>query len=175
MTRSPLDLYIAVPDLTNTMSGLVGEHIATAAILQRGWSCGMVMQDDFDLIATKGRESYRVQVRSCQLSKRIKYSKRTMQFPVGKGSNKRFPTDDDYDMLALVSSEQRGCFFMPISDIDRIKLTKPSSLFTPEREIESWDSTIRILRNEFTKQTPMRNHRARNGSSSNCQFSPQNR
>jgi hypothetical protein len=149
------------------MSGLVGEHIASAAIVQRGWGCGMVMQDDYDLIATKGRESYRVQVRSCQLSKRIKYSKRTMQFPVGKGKDKRFPSVDDYDILALVSSEQRGCFFMPISAIDRIKFTKPTSLFTPEREIDSWDQTIRILRDECTKQTALRDNRTRHGSSRN--------
>lgn len=167
MPNAPLELFIAVPDLTNTMSGLVGEHLASAAILQRGWSCAMVMQDDFDLIATKGRESYRVQVRSCQLSKRKRYNQNTMQFQVGKGKDKRFPSADDYDILALVSSEQRGCFFMPMSAIDRIKYTKPLSLFSPEREIDSWDKTIRTLRDEHTQQTTMRNNRARYGSSSN--------
>ena len=179
MTKLPLELYIADPDLSNTTAGLVGEHLASAAILQRGWACSMAQQDAFDLIANKGRECYRVQVRSCCWSKRLgtqKQSTKSLQFPVGKGGNKRFPTGEDYDILALVSSEQRGCFFMPVSSVDKIKLTMPVSYFnSAEREIDSWDQTIRILRDELTQQTTMRNNRARNGSGSNCQLSPQNR
>lgn len=176
LPQKPLSLHIAVPDLSNTTAGLVGEHLATAAILQRGWACSMAQQDAFDLIANMGRECYRVQVRSCCWSKRFvhnRQSKSTLQFPVGKGGNKRFPTYDDYDILCLVSSEQRGCFFMPISSVDKIKLTLPASHFSdPEREIDSWDQTIRILRDELTKSATMRNNRTRNGSSSNCQLSP---
>jgi len=139
----------------------------------------MAQQDAFDLIANMGRECYRVQVRSCCWSKRIKVArqgKHSLQFPVGKGGNKRFPTYDDYDILALVSSEQRGCFFMPVSSVDKIKLTLPTTYFdSPEREIDSWDQTIRMLRDELTQQTTMRNNRARNGSGSDCQLSPQYR
>jgi hypothetical protein len=65
---------------------------------------------------------------------------------------------------------------MPVSSVDKIKLTMPVSYFnSAEREIDSWDQTIRILRNESTQQTTMRHHRARNGSGSDCQLSPPNR
>jgi len=43
--------YIAVRDITHTTAGLIGEHIATAAILQRGWGCAMAQADGMDLIA----------------------------------------------------------------------------------------------------------------------------
>ena len=109
--------HIAVRDITHTTAGLVGEHIATAAILQRGWGCAMAQADGMDLIAWNKETGQKllVQVKSCQVSRTSKGN--SAQFQLGLGGvkdregvkRKRLPNKNDYDLLALVSSEQRAC------------------------------------------------------------------
>lgn len=142
--------FIGEP-VTNTTAGLIGEHIAASAILQRGWSAALCQQDGYDIIATLGLENYRVQVKACALSNRRSGGKpnaKTLQFPVGIGRKKRMPTREDFDILCLVSSETRACLFMPIIGLNKQKLTKSIHLFSPEGEIDSWDATIKVLRND---------------------------
>lgn len=162
--------------VTNTTAGLIGEHIAASAILQRGWSCSMCQQDGFDLIAINGRETYRVQVKACALSNRG-VRKNTLQFITGIGKEKRLPTKDDWDILACVSSESRAVIFMPISSVNLTKITKSINLFTPDAEYESWGRTIQELRNEkkITEPPPLRHNRTRDGSGRNRIVSPPNR
>lgn len=166
-------MYIS-EKITHTTAGLVGEHIATAAILQRAWGCAMTQQDGFDLIAVNGRESYRVQVKSCALSFRPRQS---CQFIIGIGKSKRLPTREDWDIIALVSSEQRSVIFKPLWDAQQSKLTIPASYFTAEAEIESWEKTIRDLRNEkeFTKPPSLRHNKSGDGSGRHRIVSPPNR
>lgn len=171
----PPALFIGEP-VSNSTAGLVGEHIAASAILQRGWSCAMTQQDKYDLIAVLNRESFRVQVKSCALSHRItsKRGARTLQFLPGIGRKKRMPTPEDFDILCLVSSETRACLFLPVGLVAKAKLTKSIHLFTPENEADSWTRTIEVLRNDITSKPPPLHHdRPRNGSVSNSQLSPE--
>lgn len=147
--------HIAVRDITHTTAGLVGEHIVSAAILQLGWGCAMAQSDGMDLIAwnKKTGQKVLVQVKSCQLSRTTRNS---LQFQMGMGGvkdksgvkRKRLPTKADYDVLALVSSEHRACFFMAVDEVKQFKLSKPPSFFLdPHLEADSWNATIERLEN----------------------------
>ena len=158
---------------TNTMAGLIGEHIAASAILQRGWACAMTQQDGFDLIAIHDRETYRVQVKACALSHRP--HKKSLQFIMGVGRNKRLPTFADWDILAIVSSETRAVSFLPIHEVNQSKITRSINLFNPDDERDSWDRTIEVLRHEYSKSPPLHNHRTRSGTGRHRIVSPPNR
>ena len=151
--------------LSHSSYGLVGECIAMAAILQRGWGCAMAQQDSVDLVCwnSENGDSYLVQVRSCQESRQ---HKNRLYFQMGLGGTKdvngirrkRMPTRNDFDILALVATEQRTCFFMPVVGINQIKITKQPSFFdNPEIESESWQKTLEVL-NDYPKSQTMHNH-----------------
>lgn len=147
--------YIAVRDITHTTAGLIGEHIASAAILQRGWGCAMSQSDGMDLIAWNKQTGQKllVQVKSCQVSRTSRGN--SAQFQLGMGGvkdkggvkRKRLPTKNDYDLLALVSSEHRACLFMAVDDVKQLKINKPVSFFNPDMEAESWDRALERIYN----------------------------
>lgn len=152
--------FIGEP-VTNTIAGLIGEHIAAAAILQRGWSSALCQQDGYDIIATLGIENYRVQVKACALSLRKSNGRanaKSLQFPIGIGRNKRMPSRKDFDILCLVSSETRACLFMPVIGLNKQKLTKSIHLFSPENEADSWSTTIEVLRHDRSSKPPPLHH-----------------
>ena len=147
--------HIAVRDITHTTAGLIGEHIACSAILQRGWGCAMAQADGMDLIAWNKQTGQKVlvQVKSCQLSRTTRNS---LQFQMGMGGvkdksgvkRKRLPNKNDFDILALVSSEHRACFFMAVTDVKQLKINKPPSFFLdPHLEEDSWDKAIERICN----------------------------
>ena len=148
--------HIAVRELTHTTAGLIGEHIAAAAILQRGWGCAMAQADGMDLIAWNKEPGPKllVQVKSCQVSRTSRGN--SAQFQLGMGGikdktgvkRKRLPTRQDYDLLALVSSEHRACLFMAVDDVKQTKINKPVSFFeNPDIEVDSWDKAIERIYN----------------------------
>jgi len=144
--------------MTNTAAGLVGEALAMAAILQKGWGCAMAQTDSIDLIcwSKQSAEKYLVQVKSCQMTK--SHKKDILQFQTSLGSTKvgnakqrRLPTRYDYDILALVSVEHRSALFYPVSSVKQYKMTRHVSMFTyPENEYDTWHKTIEVL-NDYTK------------------------
>lgn len=170
-----MSLYIT-SKINHTTSGLIGEHIATAAILGRGWACAMVQQDGFDLVAINDQDAYRVQVKSCRITARTG-NRKSLQFPLGIGKEKRLPKRGDYDILACVSTEMRCVYFVPIFDIDVAKYTLKQSYFNPQFEQDSWEYTIQELTNEkkITKSPSLRYNRSRDGSSRNRIVSPPKR
>jgi len=143
MTRSFLG-----ENMSYSSYGLVGECIAMTSILQRGYGCAMAQQDGCDLVCWDRNNidtgnTFLVQVRSCQLSRN---HKNRLHFQLGMGGTKRMPTRQDYDILALVATEQRTVFFMPVYGVNCKKLTKTPDFFSnPEIEIESWKKTIEAL------------------------------
>jgi len=148
--------YISV-EMTNTAAGLVGEAIAMAAKLQKGWGCAMAQTDFVDLIcwSKKTGEKYLVQVKSCQVSRSDKQNKLSFHtgiggVKVGRVKKKRLPTKNDYDILVLVSVEHRSVLFYPIYSVNQCKMTRYSHMFTdPELEYDTWHKTIEAL-NDYT-------------------------
>lgn len=131
--------------MTQTESGLVGEYLAGAAVINRGWRVAMAQQDSVDLIAWHPKTSVvlRIQVKSCQASRN---GRNRVMFQTGLGGKKRIPTKDDFDILACVSSEQRSVWFVPVTSINGKKITRNTSFFAdPELERESWASCLDVL------------------------------
>lgn len=164
---------IASPDLSHTTAGLVGEHLAVAAILQQGWGCSLASQDSVDLVAWNKVTGQRllVQVKSCQLSRS---QRNRLQFQLGLGGvkqrdgtkKKRLPTLSDFDIMALVSSEQRAVLFMPVTAVKGLKISKEPHIFEdPHIEADSWRSAVEAI-DEITKQKTMYHNGHRRGTSS---------
>jgi len=142
--------HIASVRLSNSTAGLVAEYLAAASILQRGWGVALASQDSVDLVAWNRDTGQRflVQVKSCQLSRGNKYR---LEFNVSIGGDKRLPKRSDFDIMALVSVEQRAIFFMPVTSIKIKRMNrKPSFFDNPDLEEDSWQKTIEELQNELT-------------------------
>jgi len=142
--------YIADCKLSNSTAGLVAEYLAAASILQRGWGVALASQDSVDLVAWNKDTGQRflVQVKSCQFSRGNKYR---LEFNVSIGGNKRLPIRSDFDIMALVSVEQRSVFFLTVSSINVKRMNRTPAFFeNPDLESDSWQKTIEELQNELT-------------------------
>ena len=157
--------HVAVKSIGQTVAGQIGEHIAAAAILQQGWGVAMASQDSVDLVAWNNNTGQRllIQVKSAQISRN---SRNKLEFQLSLGGNKRLPTRYDFDIMALVSSEQRACYFLPITAIKQKKMNRGVAFFeNPELEADSWQKAIEELYYEPTQQKTLRNHRHRSRTS----------
>jgi len=145
--------FVADHIISQTSSGLAGEYITAASIIARNWRVALASQDAVDIICwhpTDGR-SLRVQVKSCQASRQMDKGGRRVSFNLGLGGTKRLPTIADYDILALVSSEQRTVWYLPVTDVNKKKLNKNTSFFdNPHLEADSWQRAVEVI-NEARK------------------------
>jgi hypothetical protein len=135
--------------ITQTASGLAGEHIAAASVLGRGWRVSMSQQDAVDLIAwhPDTGQMLRIQVKSCQASRQGPgHRDRRVHFQTGLGGRKRLPSIKDYDILACVSADQRAVWYIPVVSINTKKYTRPCSFFEdPHLESDSWANCLKVL------------------------------
>lgn len=133
-----------------TRTGLIGEYLACASILQmpgiRGAS--LSQQDKVDIVAWDDLGFIRVQVKSATLrqsDKRVPSLK--YGFNNGCGRAKRLPTTEDYDIICHCAIERRVCIFMAISSVKTV-----TSRYSPRRfddvsvEMESWQKALEIMR-----------------------------
>ena len=129
--------------ITSTTIGLIGEHIAAAAILSHGLRVGMAQQDKVDLIAWDDNRFYRVQVKAAQINTRPgRQPSYHHQFGAGSKS-KVLPTLNDYDIIALVGIHHRRCIFYPTEQIQQY--TKRTLAKTYESETIERDSLAKAL------------------------------
>lgn len=132
--------------LTATATGLLGEHVAAAAILSmaNGWGVGMTQQDGVDLLAWRDNLYVRVQVKS---AKPYHYNKGNYHFQLGAGSKKKIlPSVKDYDMVALVGVNHRRVRFLATEQIRQYTKRITHRWFeNPENEIDSFNHAIAII------------------------------
>ena len=128
--------------ISETSTGLAAEYIAAAAIIEAGWKVGLAQQDRVDLVAWRGDNFLRVQVKSSNLNARMNY-----QFQLGSGSKKKkIPTVEDYDVLALVALAERRVLFLPIENVKQLtKRVSRKRFENPLSEMASWDETIEVI------------------------------
>ena len=133
--------------MSETTTGLIGEYIAAAAILGLGWRVSMAQQDRVDLVAWNGTHDFiRVQAKTANLLGNKDGRSPRHHFQLGHGSKtKKLPTQDDYDVLCLVSPDARRALFMPVTAIRQYTLRVQPSRFTPEAESDSWDKAVAIV------------------------------
>ena len=94
-----------------TTKGLIGEYICAVSLLGLGWKVSMAQQDSVDLLAWKGNQYLRVQVKSASL--RLEKSRITAiyHFNNGSGRNKKVKGVESYDILAHVGINHRRVVF----------------------------------------------------------------
>lgn len=157
--------FLADITLSQTSSGLAGEHIAAASVIARGWRVAMAQQDAVDLIAwhPETGQTLRIQVKACQASRQGGGHTHRVHFQTGLGGRKRLPTLSDFDILAMVSTEQRVVWYLPVTSVNVKKYTRPISFFeTPSLESDSWASALEIINETNSKsQTVHHNKRGR--------------
>lgn len=135
---------------SETQTGLIGEHLACAAILQmpgiRGAS--LSQQDKVDIVAWDDIGFIRVQVKSATLRQSDKrVSSWKYGFNNGSGRDKRLPTVADYDIIAHCAIERRLCIFTATSAVRTL-----TSRYSPRRfddasvEVDSWVKALEIIR-----------------------------
>ena len=161
--------FVADVTLSQTTSGLAGEHIAAASVIARGWKVAMAQQDAVDLVAwhPDTGQMMRVQVKACQASRQDSGHKHRVHFQTGLGGKKRLPTIADYDILAMVSTEQRVVWYLPVTSINVKKFTKHTTFFeAPDLESDSWASAVEIINETNPKSQTVHNNKrgSRNGS-----------
>lgn len=157
--------FVADVTLTQTASGLAGEYIAAASVLARGWKVALAQQDSVDLVAWHPAtgQMLRVQVKACQASRQGAGHKHRVHFQTGLGGKKRLPTISDFDILAMVSTEQRVVWYLPVTSVNCKKFTKHTTFFeAPDLESDSWARAVEIINETNSKsQTVHHNQRGR--------------
>jgi len=156
--------FVADVTLSQTESGLAGEYIAAASVLARGWRVAMAQQDAVDLVAwhPETGQMLRIQVKACQASRQGAGHRKRVHFQTGLGGKKRMPTLADYDILAMVSTEQRVVYYLPVTSINVKKYTRPTSFFeTPDIESDSWAQAVEIINETSSKSQTVHNNKRR--------------
>jgi len=134
-----------------TRTGLIGEHVACAALLSMPGVDGaaLAQQDKIDLVAWDYLGFIRIQVKSGKL--RSEGGRQpTYHFNCGTGLRKKMPQRGEYDILANVAIEKRRVVFTALEDLKVVsKRINPKVFDDPEIEISSWARAIAIVRGEL--------------------------
>jgi len=140
--------------MSETRTGLMGEHFAAGAILAQGWSYAASPQDKFDGIAISNNNDDLVLLVQVKTSSFIlQKGKRTpcYHFQLGSGSkNKKKPNNtkgkSDYDILALCGAKHRHCVFLHVSQVQQLSKRLQGHHFTAENEADTWAAAVQIAR-----------------------------
>lgn len=135
--------------ISHTATGLMGEYIAAAAVLQFGFRVSMAQQDKVDLVCwSDDNEFYRVQVKTSHLVTKDRRRSPVYHFQLGSGcKTKRLPSETDYDLLCFVGAEHRRTLWMPVRSVQQYtKRVSPKLFDAPEAERASFFKAIEIVR-----------------------------
>ena len=130
----------------STTTGLIGEYITAAAILeQEGWQVSMAQQDDTDLVAWKDGVFMRVQVKASTLRSQADGRAPGYHFQTGSGGKKRIKRSS-YDIYALCAATDRRVWFQAQCCINQLSLRKARGFFAdPNLESDSWERAVQIV------------------------------
>ncbi len=138
--------------MSETTTGLMGEYVAAAAILQFGGgtlSVSMAQQNKVDLVFwDEQNEFYRVQVKTANLEKKRLNRSPVYQFQLGTGGKtKHLPSEEDYDLLCLVGAKHRRTVWLPPSSVRQYTKRVQAKLFDEaEAERASFFKALEIVR-----------------------------
>ena len=138
--------------MSETTTGLIGEYVAAAAILGLGWRVSMAQQDRVDMVAWQGDTFLRVQAKTASLLRDKDGRPPRHHFQLGHGcKSKHLPSRDPdtgaypYDVLCLVSPNERRCLFIPVTSIRQFSMRLSPSRFNAEAEADSWDKAVSVV------------------------------
>ena len=133
--------------ISATTTGLIAEYIACASLLSAGLRVAMAAQDRVDLVAWDDDRFYRVQVKSSTM-KFQPGRQPGYHFGLASGSKKMIlPKVSDYDMVCLVTVDDRRCAFYATEQINQFTKRMPRRRFeTPQIEAETLARAIEIIK-----------------------------
>jgi hypothetical protein len=137
-----------------TTTGLQGEFITLAAILDLGWKAGHAPMDGVDVIAWSGNDFMRVQVKSARLRKQRDRGALTYHHQLGSGRDKKTRPDQRvYDILARVAIDQRRVFFVAACGVNKLS-ERRSPEFYAQHDLEesSWLRAVEIVKETRNEQ-----------------------
>jgi hypothetical protein len=139
--------------MSETRTGLIGEHYAAGVILSMGWAYAPAAQDKIDGIAISNTDNtiLRVQVKTSSFLLAKGHRTPAYHFQLGSGcSAKHLPRNtkdwSDYDILVLCGKEHRSCLFLHVSQIQQYSKRMQGSAFTREAEEESWFKAVALAK-----------------------------
>ena len=135
-----------------TRTGLIGEHIACAAVLSMPGVNGasLCQQDMVDMIAWDDVGYLRIQVKSCRIRHESDKRAPTYHFNYGAGLKKKKAARGSYDIIASVAIDQRRVLFTALDEVKAIsKRINPRHFDNPDIEIDSWRNALAVVRGDI--------------------------
>ena len=130
-----------------TTTGLQGEFLTAASLLEIGWSVSLAQQDSVDLVTWReGGGFFRVQVKSSRL-RYERHHRPCYQFQNASGSKKKtMPSLKQFDILAHCAIDQRRVHFTAACCVNQYTQRRPISWFDkPDIEEDSWHRAVQIV------------------------------
>ncbi len=133
--------------VTPTTTGLMGEHLAAAAIIDLGYRAIPCPQDGIDLLAFRENIFIRVQVKSARLRKQRDRGTPCYHHQLGSGRDKKTKADPrTFDVLARVAIDQRRVWFTAAFSVDKLSERKSAEFFAqPDLEAYSWNRAVQTV------------------------------
>ena len=132
----------------STKTGLIGEYLTAAAILeQEGWQVSMAQQDKVDLVAWRDGEFMTVQVKAATLRPQKHQRRPGYHFQLGTGSAMKKIERGAYDILACCAATDRRVWFQAQCCVNQLSMRKPRAFFDcSDIETDSWQRAVQIVR-----------------------------
>lgn len=129
--------------MTACATGLMGEMIAAASVIDNGWGVSHCPQDGIDLLAFKDDCFIRIEVKTANIHKEKRYRTPSYHFNCCKGGGeKRLINRSDADALALCNPDERLVLWLPITSVSFKTRRIVPSAFSRRAEMDSWDKMV---------------------------------
>lgn len=134
-----------------TRTGLIGEHIACAAVLSMPSIMGasMAQQDKIDLLAWDDVGYLRIQVKSRNILPEADGRTPSYHFNYGMGLTKKRAERGAYDIIASVAIDRRKVIFTALDCVGTVsKRIRARRFDDPDVEIDSWRHALAVVRGD---------------------------
>lgn len=132
-----------------TRTGLIGEHVACAAVLGMPGIMGaaMAQQDKIDLLAWDDVGYLRIQVKARNMLPEADGRTPCYHFNYGMGLTKKKAERGAYDIIASVAIDRRRVIFTALDSVGTVsKRISARSFDEPDVEIDSWQHALAVVR-----------------------------
>lgn len=117
--------------------GRAGEHLAASVIELHGWGVFIASLQHIDLLAVKGKDVLRVQVKATQ----GRDSGNQYHFSLNRQTSPII-TFENVDIVACVMLDIRQVYFMPAYGLTRSFAVNKKMLALEDMERKSWDAAL---------------------------------
>jgi hypothetical protein len=129
---------------TAVATGDIGEHICALRLLKMHVPCSIINLGTSDIVAEYEGRMWRIQVKSSVAKRRSRDRVDVgYQFMTSKGGKKTPLTEEDCDIVAMVSIELERVWFVPVHKLrNSVSKRKTISFFDEDVTDSSWRDTM---------------------------------